>query len=794
MRPRWRKVIADWRSNLPRFILVTLSLMGGLFSIGIIAGGYITTLDDMQGGFSAINPSDIRIRTENFDQSLIDQVSSLDGVTAAEGEKMIFAQLLTAEGKWQDIIIRVLPEEEQQINQVELLEGRLPQEEEIIFDIHRAIDYQIGEEVTIQTAAGQIRKMQFTGMVRDQTIGTLSGSYFIAPVYAYVTYDTLPWLNQEKSYDLLLVTVEPELSNQEYQALKDDLTGLVEQSGRYVFTITDLRYDNHPNSGYVSAVSNLLALLGFLSVFLSGFLVYNAMAALLAQQLQHIGILKAIGARQNSIIKMYMVFIFVFGLLALVVAVPLSALAANSLGQFLGLRLNFNAGGLRLVPLAVMIQTVIAIILPQAAGIVPILKASKVSVQEAINSNGIQTDEFGKSRLDRRLERIKGAGRPLLISLRNTFRRKSRLVLTLITLSLAGAVFIATFNVRASVEAYIEKVTAYILADVNLDFDRNYRINEIEAIAKTIPEVAMVEPRSAVTAQLLNADGGALETVEIWGTPPESLTIKPILLDGRWLVKGDRNAIVLNEAFASFYPDLKVGDTVSFTIRHREVDFVIAGFFQFIGSDFFLAYAPIDYLNEVSGNRNKATNYQVVAADSLVLQNGEEALARKLDDTFRTRGFSIRNASTSKSIRGNATLGLDTMTFFLLIMSGLTALVGSISLTGTMGMNVMERTREIGVMRAIGATDRQVMKLVLTEGLIIGLISWFIGVLLAFPISYLMSYIINMSIFGVTGEFSFTATGFIIWLGIVLVLSLVAGIIPANNAARLTIREVLSYE
>lgn len=794
MRPRWRKVVADWRSNLPRFILVTLSLMGGLFSIGIIAGGYITTLDDMQGGFSAINPSDIRIRTENFDQSLIDQVSSLDGVTAAEGEKMIFAQLLTAEGKWQDIIIRVLPEEEQQINRVELLEGRLPQEEEIIFDIHREIDYQIGEEVTIQTAAGQIRKMQLTGMVRDQTIGTLSGSYFIAPVYAYVTYDTLPWLNQEKSYDLLLVTVEPELSNQEYQALKDDLTGLVEQSGRYVFTITDLRNDNHPNSGYVRAVSNLLALLGFLSVFLSGFLVYNAMAALLAQQLQHIGILKAIGARQNSIIKMYMVFIFVFGLLALVVAVPLSALAANSLGQFLGLRLNFNAGGLRLVPLAVMIQTVIAIILPQAAGIVPILKASKVSVQEAINSTGIQIDEFGKSRLDRRLERIKGAGRPLLISLRNTFRRKSRLVLTLITLSLAGAVFIATFNVRASVEAYIEKVTAYILADVNLDFDRNYRINEIESIAKTIPEVVMVEPRSAVTAQLLNADGEALETVEIWGTPPESLTIKPILLDGRWLVKGDRNAIVLNEAFASFYPDLKVGDTVTFTIRLREVDFVIAGFFQFIGSDFFLAYAPIDYLNEVSGNRNKATNYQVVAADSLVLQNGEEALARKLDDTFRTRGFSIRNASTSKSIRGNATLGLDTMTFFLLIMSGLTALVGSISLTGTMGMNVMERTREIGVMRAIGATDRQVMKLVLTEGLIIGLISWFIGVLLAFPISYLMSYIINMSIFGVTGEFSFTATGFIIWLGIVLVLSLVAGIIPANNAARLTIREVLSYE
>ena len=794
MRPRWRKVVADWWSNISRFILVALSLMGGLFSIGIIAGGYVTTLHDMESGFRDINPAEIRIRTEAFDQSLIDQVQSLDGVVAAEGEKMLFAQLLRADGEWQNIIIRVLPEGEQQISRVELLDGRLPQEQEIIFDIHREIDCQIGEQVTIQTTAGLKRDMHFTGTVRDQTIGTLSGSYFIAPVYGYITYETLPWLHQEMNYDVLLVTVDPGLSSLAYETLKNDLTGLVEHSGRYVFTITDLRNADHPNSGYVRAVSNLLALLGLLSVFLSGFLVYNAMAALLAQQQQHIGIMKAIGARQSSIIKMYMVFIFIFGLIALIVAVPLSAWASEALGQFLGLRLNFRAGGIRLVPFALIIQMVIAILLPQAAGIIPILKASKVSVQEAINSTGIQIDDFGKSRLDRRLESIKSADRPLLISLRNTFRRKSRLVLTLITLSLAGAVFIATFNVRASVEKYIDKVAAYILADVNIDFDHNYRINEIEAIAKTIPEVAMVEPRSSVTAQFLNEFGEALETVEIWGTPPESSMIKPILLDGRWLVSGDRNAIVLNEAFVSNYPDLKVGDTISFNIQRRSVNFIVTGFFQFIGSDFYLAYAPIDYLNEVSGNRNKAANYQVAAAASLIAQNGEETLARSLDETFRFRGFSIRSASTSRSIRGNATLGLDTMTFFLLIMSGLTALVGSISLTGTMGMNVMERTREIGVMRAIGATDRQVMKLVLTEGIIIGLISWFIGVVLAFPISYLMSYIINMSIFGVTGEFSFTATGFIIWLGLVTILSMVAGIIPANNAAKLTIREVLSYE
>jgi len=113
---------------------------------------------------------------------------------------------------------------------------------------------------------------------------------------------------------------------------------------------------------------------------------------------------------------------------------------------------------------------------------------------------------------------------------------------------------------------------------------------------------------------------------------------------------------------------------------------------------------------------------------------------------------------------------------------------------GTMSMNVMERTREIGVMRAIGATDRQVMNQVLAEGMLIGLISWVLAFGLAFPISYLMSYTVNYSIFGIPGRFAFDVSGVFIWLAIVVVLSLVASFLPARHAARLTIREVLAYE
>lgn len=137
---------------------------------------------------------------------------------------------------------------------------------------------------------------------------------------------------------------------------------------------------------------------------------------------------------------------------------------------------------------------------------------------------------------------------------------------------------------------------------------------------------------------------------------------------------------------------------------------------------------------------------------------------------------------------------LDVLVVFLLIMAILTAIVGSMGLTGTMGMNVMERTREIGIMRAIGADDRAVMRTVIAEGVFIGLISFGLAAILSVPFTYLLSRIVSQAVFQTPIPVVFTYTGYAIWLGLVLALAALASILPARNAARLTIREVLAYE
>jgi putative ABC transport system permease protein len=169
-------------------------------------------------------------------------------------------------------------------------------------------------------------------------------------------------------------------------------------------------------------------------------------------------------------------------------------------------------------------------------------------------------------------------------------------------------------------------------------------------------------------------------------------------------------------------------------------------------------------------------------------------MAEKIDAYFRAQGFKVRQAQSGLSSLDNAAESLDILVIFLLIMAVLTAIVGAMGLTGTMGMNVLERTREIGIMRAIGADDRAVMRTVIGEGFVIGLISFVLAIILSIPFTYLLSTIVSLAVFETPIDVVFTYLGYAIWFGLVLLLSVLGSILPARNAARLTIREVLAYE
>ncbi|RPI22938.1 MAG: FtsX-like permease family protein, partial [Chloroflexota bacterium] len=631
-----------------------------------------------------------------------------------------------------------------------------------------------------------------------QTIGAsgYGGGFFLAPARGYINMDTLEWLEYPATFSELYVTIAGD-GNQ--MALIEEVANRVhhevENSGRVVTNKVTSRSTDHPNSTYVDAISTVLFLLGLLVVFLSGFLITNTLSALMNQQVQQVGVMKTLGAQRAQIMGIYMMLIFIFGLLAFAIALPLSGQFSFYLLEFLAQKVNFSLFGYRVVPWAAALQLVIALVVPQVSGFIPILRGSGLTVQEATSGFSQGQGVIQKSWIDTKFIRQRVRSRPLLISLRNTFRRKGRLALTLITLSLGGSIFIATLNVQVSLTRYIEQISRYFLADVNLSLNHPYRIDKIRSELAGVPGVALVEGWGYARTELVLEDGSVGDSLRLLAPPAGSRLVEPVMLSGRWVKPGDQNAIVLSERFFSRFPGMRLGDTLRLKVNGKESDWVVVGFFQLAGkSGGFLVYAPYDYLARLTNQTGQAATYRIVSTDKSLTLDGQKELGQRIETHLKDAGIQVSDVTAGAFLHTSAAKGLNILTIFLLIMAILTALVGSIGLMGTMSLNVMERTREIGILRAIGASNRILMRLVMVEGLLIGLFSWLLGSLLAFPISKLMSDRVSMAIFDAPSRFTFSANAFLIWLGVVLALSAMASIIPARNAARLTIREVLAYE
>ena len=551
---------------------------------------------------------------------------------------------------------------------------------------------------------------------------------------------------------------------------------------------------DHPSGTLVQAISSLLFILGFLVVFLSGFLITNTLQALLDQQMAQIGIMKTVGARRMQIISIYMAMILIFGVLAFALAAPLAYQVSYSLMDFLVIQLNTTIRTRRLVPEVLVIQGLLAILVPQVAAFLPIWQGSRLSVKDAL-SGSARNNPTSTGWVDRQLARIRALSRPIRISLRNVFRRKGRLILTIITLTMGGAVFISTFNVRVSMNQYVAQITHYFRADVNLNLTRPYYTKEIQNILADIPGISQIEGWSTARSELVRADGSAADSVGMLAPPAGSNLVRPVMIEGRWIEPGDQNAVTLNDLFLSNFPQMQVGDTIKLRVNGEDKDFIVVGFFRLAGKvSGYLAYTSYDYLSQLINQPNQALSYRIAGDPAGMTSDQQAALGKAVEARLRAYNIDIADISSGSSTSQTATDGFNVLVAFLLFLAGLTAMVGSIGLTGTMSMNVMERTREIGVMRAIGASNNILMKMVIIEGTLIGLLSWFFSCLLAFPISKLMSDSVNMAIFDAPSNFVLTPTGFLLWLGVVILLSILASVMPARNASRLTIREVLAYE
>lgn len=793
---RWKKVWADFWGNRGRTLLTIVTIAVGAFAVGFNSNLGLYMNESMDGDYLSANPSEAEVYASGLDDDLVQRAREVPGVEAVEGYSSVGGRIVLADGTFAQINFTAA--EDPSSFTLNLLkpapgETNIPKygDKEIILDASAmSLGYKPGDTILIELSDGKRRELKFTGYMHAVT----GFPYNLAQrVEAYVTPDTLEWLGGTvEEYGRLSISVAEKQTDAEHvtevaQAVADAL----ERAGSTVYFVSVYQPGHHFAYSITQGVFFVLGVLGYLTVLLSGFLIVNTITALMTQHTRQIGIMKAVGGSTSQIFGMYLTLIIGFGLGALSLAIPLANGAAENIGGGMAQWLNFHTAPYVGYKATVIQQAIVALVVPVLAALLPILNSARITVREALSDYGLGGN--AKAKEEKVNQNSVLIPRPVRISLRNTFRRKTRLGLTLFTLVLGGAVFIAVYNLWASFDQVIEDIQGYILSDINISFDRGYRFDKVASIAQSIPGVTGAEGWLEYTGTLEMGEDEAGTQILFFAPPSTSTLIDPIITSGRWLEQGDENAIVIGNHLLQIFPDLKVGDWLTIDIDGKDTKWNIVGIYSITGNvSPPLLYVNYEYLSVLVGQPEMAYSLRVITE-----QHDSETQKRindQIQAAFERRGIQVQSTQLGADFVRDQKAQTDILVYFMLVMATLIAIVGGLGLMGTMSINVLERTREIGVMRAIGASNGDIQTIVITEGMVIGIISWAISIFLSIPITNILCFGVGMAILTAPMPAVYGASGIIAWLIFTIVLGTLASALPARRASKLTVRDTLAYE
>lgn len=349
--------------------------------------------------------------------------------------------------------------------------------------------------------------------------------------------------------------------------------------------------------------------------------------------------------------------------------------------------------------------------------------------------------------------------------------------------------FISVFSVRDSMFTTIDDLLNVWAYDLWVTFSRPYRNEEIEQTSLQIPGVMDAESVGFTTTRRVRDDDSESDSVMLFAMKPGSTLLNPVMVSGRWLLPGDENGVVVTTEFLKLEKDVAVGDDIVLDIKGREHTWQVVGVTQMVWSGAYVNYPHFARVKREAGRANMV--WVVTEQHDLAYQT---ARARQLEQHYERQGLRVSSVAKIAEERVEVETIFAAIVMLLVIMAVLLAVVGGLGLMGTMSINVLERTREIGIMRSIGASNHAILNLVMVEGITIGLMSWLLSGAFALLLSKPLSNLVGMALFQIPLSYVFSVSGVIIWLAMVVLLSALASALPAWNASRLTVRDVLAYE
>jgi len=793
--PRWRKVLRDIVAHPGRSLLAVLALSTGVFQVGALIHKYAILEPLLATMYSRTNPASAILFVDDAGDDLIEAVRQVPGVAQAEARPVILARVRVNPGaagdEWLPAVLYVVRDfDDLRIDTFKPNDGAWPPGGDEVLLERSALSLTgvgTGDTLTARNPAGDEVALRVAGSVHAAGL---------APAWMdHVVPGFVPWNSAARkalggeSAQIRIVADHP-LDEGYIREVAAKVRTMVEGRGHAVTRVGVETPGRHPHADQMSIFLYLLGAFGILSLVLSAVLVASMVHALLAEQVRQVGIMKAIGGSTRQIAGLYVGQIALLAVAALALGLPAGLAVGRAYARFSAGILNVDVTDTPFPVRALAAVVAVGLLLPLLVALVPIHRASRITVHQALNDD-LGPRPFGSRRLERWLARLTWLPRPFLLSLRTTCLRRGRLALTVGTLAIGGAVFMSALNVSGAWTRAVDNDFRARRYDLQVVLGRPYPIATLAEIVAAVPGVARAEYWPGASPALIGAGGVAGSDVALLGLEPGSTLLDLPLIAGRWLRADDPRGVVINQTVVARNPTLRAGGVVALRLDGRSVTFPIAGVVKEL-NPVPVIYAPAAAVLEATGQAgDTARTLRIVTGAHD--EAAQRATAAALEAAFLERGIEVGGMTRMLDARKAILDHLVIVMAVLTMASVIVVFVGAIALASTLTLSVVQRTREFGILGAIGAAPWTIARHVWLESILIGVTGWIVSLLLAAPVSYLLESVTGGIFFKAPLDFFVSVGAAAIWLALSVALASLCSVYPARRAARLTVREAMAY-
>jgi len=776
--PLGRKSLADVTRRKGRTLLVVLGILvgvGGLTAINVSA-------DTLYAAFAysaGKTPTpDIALGVHNADASILPVVEAAANVKTVQLTDYYSTRwkIAATPGHVNMQIVGYRDFSHIALFPIQITSGRAPGPGEVVMETGDRVlqGFNLGDTITVDTPNGPT---PLTIVGTSRALGHTS-SAFSSNARAFMTADALRTLSGgDSSTEIQAQVVDKSQETATLLALKALLAEHT-IAVKYTYTI-----EGYWDPGPINGLFTILRVLSAIALLLTSFLIINTVTTLVAEQTKVIGTMKAAGATSGTVMRGYFSSVGIYGLLGTALGLALGIYGGYQLTLYLATIITLDLGPFSLSPWIVGMALLVGVGVPFAAALLPLWSGTRITVREAMAAYGVST---GTGRVHVVLaQRLSWVPQTIWLGLRGLFRRRGRAILTLLALTLSSTAFLSIQTTTYSVNTFITQLFG------QYDFDafvgtKALPYDQIRAKLLAVPNVARVERFEQ--NEVKTSWGQILLT----GVEQDAQLYHHTLLAGRWLTPGEQNALVISDTLANA-TGKHVGQTLAFSSSTANATWSIVGEVHDLNGGLGLKGVALTTIDDLHAFEQVGPTL----AGSFILRAADRSpaavntMADTLDETLSRQGLAPFVSTAQQQIHRNQNQ-FQILYVLLYAVAAIVALVGILGLFNTLTTSVLERRREIGILRSMGASGWRVGAVFWTEGMALAGISWLVAVAIGVPAAFGFVTLISTVLLPI--PFAFSPLTLLVTLVFILLSATLASLIPAISAARVRIADILRYE